>query len=458
MTDPAAAAGQLADSTFADWEKLDWRQRRERRLWRWRNPAGIEFVDDDARDAYEERVQLVIDALGLKKPARVPVCPMMGLYTARYGGLSVREAMYDYEKLAPVWARFHEDFMPDFQAEPIVPGRVFDLVGGKFVTWPGHGVGEDSPWQYLEAEYMKPGEYDALIADPSAYFLRVLLPRITEAFEPLATLDPFSDIIEAVVLPYSLIPFADPAITEAVKRLAAAARAMLDYLDAMGSMSADLASRLGLPVFWAGMVKAPYDILADTLRGTRGIVTDRYRRPEKIVAAAERFVPLQIDSAVRQMAASDSPLISIPLHKGADGFMPDADFREFYWTTLKAVLKGLIEEGIVPVLFAEGSYNQRLSVIADADLPAGSVIWWFDATDLVAAKRALGGHGCIGGNVPSAMLALGSGGEVEGYVTKLLDDVAGDGGFILGSGAMIDDAKPETLKALIQTGRRWMGG
>lgn len=88
---------------------------------------------------------------------------MMGLYTARYGGLSVREAMYDYEKLAPVWARFHEDFMPDFQAEPIVPGRVFDLVGGKFVTWPGHGVGEDSPWQYIEAEYMKPGEYDALM-------------------------------------------------------------------------------------------------------------------------------------------------------------------------------------------------------------------------------------------------------------------------------------------------------
>ena len=38
--------------------------------------------------------------------------------------------------------------------------------------------------------------------------------------------------------------------------------------------------------------KAPYDVLADTLRGTKGIMIDRFRQPEKILAAAERFVPL----------------------------------------------------------------------------------------------------------------------------------------------------------------------
>ena len=459
MTDQAmaTASGQVTDATFEGWDSLDWRERRERRLRRWLEPAGVDFVDDAVREAYRERVQCVIDALELRKPSRVPVCPMMGLYTARYAGLTIREAMYDFTKLAGAWARFHEDFEPDFQAEAILPGPVFDLIGGKFLRWPGHGVANDAPWQYVEAEYMKADEYEALIADPSAYFMRAFLPRIAEAFEPLAALDPFTDILEAPGLPYSLIPFAGPAVVDGVRRLAAAAQAMLEYLDAYEAMSRDLTARLGLPLFWSGLVKAPYDILADTLRGTRGIIRDRYRQPEKILAATERFVPLQIDAAVRQMADADSPLVCIPLHKGADGFLSDADFREFYWPGLKAVAKGLTDEGIVPVFFAEGGYNDRLSVIADDELPAGSVIWWFDATDMVAAKRALGGYACFGGNVPGALLALGSGAAVEEYVTVLLDHVAGDGGFILGSGVMIDDAKPETLKALIQAGRWWTG-
>ncbi len=202
------------------------------------------------------------------------------------------------------------------------------------------------------------------------------------------------------------------------------------------------------------MVKAPYDFLADTMRGTRGIVKDRYRRPERILAAAERSVPLQIAAAMRQTAVADSPLVFMPLHKGADGFMSDADFREFHWPTLKAVVKGQGEEGPVPVLFAEGGYNERLAAIADPDIPDGSVIWWFDATDMVAAKQALAGHACLCGNVPGALLAIGATARVEAYVQQLLDGVAGDGGFILGSGTVIDDATSE-LHAMIETGRAW---
>jgi hypothetical protein len=442
---------------FDGWEKLSWEERRERRIERWMRPAQVEFADESVRASYEERVQIIIDALKLRKPVRVPLLPQMGYYTTRYSGLTAKESMYDYEKLAKAWWKFHEDFRPDAQADAGIPGRPFDLLGGRFLLWPGHGVGDDTPWQYVEAEYMKAEDYDALIADPSGYFMRVLLPRFAEGFEPLAALDPFSDILEVATLPFNLAAFADPAVLEGVRRLFAVAEATVEFIEAIGTMNGGVLARLGLPMSLAGLVKAPYDILADTLRGTRGIVMDRYRRPEKILAAAERFVPLQIAAAVRQTAAADSPLVFIPLHKGADGFMSDADYREFYWPTLKAVLKGLIAEGIVPVLFAEGGYAERLPVIADDDLPCGSVMWWFDATDMKAAKRALGGYACIGGNVPGDLLALGTETQVEQYVTGLLDDVAGDGGFVLSSGAVIDDASPETLSAMLETARAWRG-
>jgi uroporphyrinogen-III decarboxylase len=220
---------------------------------------------------------------------------------------------------------------------------------------------------------------------------------------------------------------------------------------------AEVAARLGIPPEVGGAAKAPYDVLADTLRGTKGIMVDRFRQPKKILEAAERFVPLMIDRGVRQAARGDSPLIAFWLHKGADSFMSGADFRTFYWPTLKAVMKGLVDQGIVPAMFAEGSYNKRLDVIADDELPAGSVLWMFDQTEMAAAKRALGGYACIAGNVSTALLALGTTGEVERYVTGLLEECAGDGGFYLRNGAVLDDARAENLRAMIETGRTWRG-
>jgi hypothetical protein len=39
-------------------------------------------------------------------------------------------------------------------------------------------------------------------------------------------------------------------------------------------------------------------------------------------------------------------------------------FEKFYWPSLKRVIDALIEEGIMVTLFAEGSYNQRLTIWA----------------------------------------------------------------------------------------------
>ncbi len=160
------------------------------------------------------------------------------------------------------------------------------------------------------------------------------------------------------------------------------------------------AGRLGIPPEWSCSAKAPYDVLADTLRGTKGIMIDRFRQPEKILSASERFVPLMIDQCVRQAAWAESPLVIFWLHKGSDSFMSEADFKTFYWPTLKAVMKGLIDQGLVPTMFAQGSYNKRLDIIADDELPEGSAIWLLDQTDMAAAKRALGGYACIAGQRP----------------------------------------------------------
>ena len=65
------------------------------------------------------------------------------------------------------------------------------------------------------------------------------------------------------------------------------------------------------------------------------------------------------------------------------------------------------------------------------------------------------GFACFGGNVPGALLSIGTPGEVDDYVRGLLADVAGEGGFILTNGVVADDARPENLAAMIEAGRRY---
>ena len=165
------------DPIFDDWARLDWRQRRERRFQRWLSARGVAFASESAGEEYRRRVQSLIDAISLKKPDRVPVSANVQFFMARHSGLTKKEAMYDYQKSADALLKFHEDFRPDFQAKPVAPARVFEMLGLQFIDWPGHGLPDETPWQYLEAEYMRADEYDALIADPEGYFRRALLPR-----------------------------------------------------------------------------------------------------------------------------------------------------------------------------------------------------------------------------------------------------------------------------------------
>ena len=299
---------------------------------------------------------------------------------------------------------------------------------------------------------MLPGEYEWLADDPTGFLLSGYLPRIAPALSPLAGLAPLLDLMEGPGVAVCLSQFGTPEMQSALRTLLDAGAESLAWLEAVGATFADLAGRLGMPAFSGGMTKAPFDVIGDTFRGTRGIIRDRFQRPEQLQRALERLVPLCIEQGVAAGDACGCPLIFMPLHKGADGFLSDEDYRTFYWPTLKAVVLGLIREGLVPLLFAEGGYNQRLQVISDPEIPAGKTIWLFDSTDMLAARRALAGRACIGGNVPGTLLDLGTPGEVEDYVVRLIDDVAGDGGFILSTGTVVDEARPENVAALCAAG------
>jgi uroporphyrinogen-III decarboxylase len=194
-------------------------------------------------------------------------------------------------------------------------------------------------------------------------------------------------------------------------------------------------------------------MLADAMRGTKGIASDLYRQPGKILEAIEKNTPKMIEQTIRMADASDCPVVIMPLHKGDDRFMSDKQFEKFYWPSFKRVLLAMIEEGLVPYPFAEGAFNRRLEAISD--MPKTGVVLYFDQTDMKRAKETVGKVSCIAGNTPTSLLITGTAAQVKENCRKLIEDCAPGGGYILTGGAQIDKGNIENLKVMMEAAKEY---
>ncbi|MDD3628177.1 MAG: uroporphyrinogen decarboxylase family protein [Atribacterota bacterium] len=442
------------------WVDMSPEEKQEEMFNQWlspRDPEGndLKFQSPGAQKDYIERVTIIKDAIQMKKlPARVPVIISPSFFPCYYAGVTPQEAMYDYDKLNMAFRKFLLDFQPDTNIGSIGPGpgRAFEILDYKLYSWPGHGVPPDSPYQCNEGEYMMADEYDALIEDPSNFFITTYFPRVFGALEGLKMLPAATGILEIFGVAANFIPFGLPPVQAAFKALMEAGSEALKWIGAVGALGNETMA-LGFPGTFGGFTKAPFDVLGDTLRGTRGIMLDMYRQPDKLLEAMDRLTPIMIKMGVSAARMNRHPLIFMPLHKGADGFMSDEQFKKFYWPTFREVMIGLINEGVIPFPAAEGHWNSRLEVLKD--IPRGKTLWMIDQSDMLEVKKTLGTVACLAGNVPSDMLKLGEPEQVKDYVKNLIDTVGKDGGYIVCNGAFFDEAKPENLRAMVDFTREY---
>jgi uroporphyrinogen-III decarboxylase len=286
--------------------------------------------------------------------------------------------------------------------------------------------------------------------DPSDYYIRVNLPRTTVLFESFKKLPPLHNLQGEGWI----TALADPDIRRTFQTLMGLAVEQKRRQSALDELASEAMSR-GYPAFRGpgiGAGGAPFDHFADLLRGTRGIVLDMFRQPKKLQDAMEHRLNLTLPT-IRNIPMAGSPVYFIPLHKGDDTFMSDKQFETFYWPYFQKIMLAMIEEGLVPMAFAEGRYTNRLKQITDT--PRSSVIWWFDQTDMAQAKKILGNVSCIGGNVPTSIIMTGTTAQVDEYCRKLIQTCAPGGGYILMGGANIDNGNIKNLKAMMDSASKY---
>ena len=439
-----------------EWSEMTKEEKRDKRMKDYLSGTGIKFRDARAKKLYKERVTRQMKVSRCEEPDKVPVSIPTGHYPAYYAGYNFKTVMYDSKALIAAWRKFMNDFYEDMDSFMgpglIFSGKVMDICDFKNYSWPGHGLGDNvSTFQFVEAQYMKENEYDALMKDTSDFGFRILTPRTMGAAEGLKYFPPLSSMMGTPMVMAN--PFARKEVRDTFKKLIAAGEAMEQWQKELAAVSTE-AMEAGFPAGRGGMGIAPFDVIGDFLRGTQGIAIDMFRQPEKLMACIDMIYEQIVPRMINQINASGGFSVMFPLHRGDDAFMSRKQFEKFYWPTLKKYIDALIEEGIQVSLFAEGKYNERLEYIGD--FPKGWVSWSFDQTDMAKAKKMVGNKCGISGNVPASLMVTGTPKEVKAYCRKLIETCAPGGGYTLAGGCTADETKnPENFRVFMQAAKEY---
>ncbi|MBI1388187.1 MAG: hypothetical protein GC154_07040 [bacterium] len=388
---------------------------------------------------YQQRLARYTAAMRNEKPDRVPVRPFAAEFAGKYAGFTNQQITHDFSKAFEAVLKCCADFDWDAAVGNMVYvwTGLTEAAGLKYYLTPGINAPANACFQYLEppdeaGAHMKEDEYDALIADPTAFLANVWMPRVSR--DVCAPGEPTTFRNNMSWLKGGL--------------------AMLAYFQGFGVQHERMRRECGTVPAIMGCLKAPFDIIADKLRGYGLLCMDLYRRPEKVEAACEALAPHMMHYALAGADPDKRIPISLWLHRGSVPFLSPAQFERFYWPTLKAILLELHRRGHQVLFYAEGDWNPNLKYIAE--LPDRCIVYHVDRGDPFEVHRAVGHKFCLSGGLPNELLALGEPDEVKAYCKKLIDGLARDGGYIMDAGAIMqDDPRVENIRAMTEFTREY---
>jgi hypothetical protein len=294
----------------------------------------------------------------------------------------------------------------------------------------------DVAFQYREPPedhaFMLRKEYDELIEDPTRFLYEVWLPRASTEVSARGQCTSYRNNLSFVK----------------------GGMAMLNYFSAFGPQVERLRAECGMPAAISGILKAPLDILGDKLRGYIGLALDLKEVPEKVLAACQALMPHLAHVALSGLDPNRQLPIAIWMHRGCVPFVSRHHFETIYWPTLKPIFEAIWARGNQVLMYAEGNWDAHLERFAE--LPAGSIIYHVDRGDIAFAHKVLGRKFCLSGGIPNALLSYGTTEAVRAECKKVIDAVAGDGGYILDASAILqNDASVENIRAMTEFTREY---
>jgi len=372
----------------------------------------------------EERM---IAAVNLEMPDRVPVAPLMYQFVLKQKGLPIVPLAGGDPANWPIMMDAIKEMFDELGGYdgiyaagvtwPMSSWRINSAPAGGYVNPGDRGISRDFSVQYEEREVMTVDDYDTIINRGWNGFLSEYIPRASGL---------------------------------SLEQLDAAEKALLSIYkeNARYWLDRNVSVMSGALVISCEMTLS----LARTLPK---FMIDVHRHHDKIKAALEAMIPDFIQNTIDDVEASGIPWVVFSLERGSGAYFNLKIYEEMFFPQLKKLVDAFAARGFINVLHFDTDWTLNLPYLRE--LPAKMCICELDSTsDIFKAKEILGGHMCIMGDVPPALLTLGNTEEVIAYCEKLIDIIGKDGGFILSTGCECPiDAKYENVRAMIDTVKRY---
>jgi len=367
----------------------------------------------------EERYQA---AISLDHVDRHPVFPILITTAPRLYGIKQAEAWQDHNVAREAILRCFEEFGYDYGSKPnyyypMLPGKMCSAPVRNLI--PGKQLGEDDLYQIDERVLFSRDDYDKIIALGWNGFWDEHYEKVSrKTMEQFSMMQSISNQL---------------------------------YVDDM-----KICEERGMPIFLGVAVDSV--VMAFSLSRTLTEFTkDLYEVPDKVEAAIKASCDDLISNAIQVCKNNDKNVAFIVLERGSGFFYRLEIFERFEWPFLKRYVDAFVSEDIVPWLHFDTDWGINLPYLTK--LPKGKCVCDLDSTtDIFKAKEILKGHMCISGDIPASLLTVGKPEDVEEYCKRLIDEVGEGGGFMLTTGCECPiDAKPENIRAMVETGKSYRG-
>jgi hypothetical protein len=365
-----------------------------------------------------ERIAAVV---GLQKPDRVPVAPLLDHYAATYAGYTNAEIMMDGHKRIEAVIKTATELGPwDMTFLADTANAVLLQMGVPIpIKLPGRDLPANVTHQFQETELLTPDDYDLLERKGMILFMMDVMARLNPAWKGLRGFVPLT-------------------------------KTMLEY-----RRHAKMVKRLGMEVA-AGFIHP--GVLYEYFSLGRGITAmsaDTFKRKDAILAACRVWAKGMADLAIIASRFCGVPRVFLGMSRASADFISRRNFETLVLPDLEYTINRMVRAGITPILHCDTNWTKFFDLFLR--FPARKCILELDGkSDIFKAKEILGKHMCIMGDVPAELLVLGSKEDVLKYCRKLIETVGKDGGYILSSGCSLPaNAKAENVRALYEAAQRW---
>ncbi len=363
---------------------------------------------ENSNELYLKHFNRIVNAIELGTPDRVPVIMCADSFFARHMGVTLADYINDLEaasrtNIASI-AQLGEVDGVEYLT-PIIRG--LGVASMSKLKLPGRELNVNEQWQIEEITPMQIEDYDVIINKGfTAWSQQIFQSQLKQSWDDF-----------------------------------------LSYRSSAWPKIKDNYKNAGIVPVSPATTAPPFDRLSNA-RGMANLIKDMFRFPDKVEAVI-KIMTEEMKDLIKTTIDQTKPFAYfVGATRSAPEYMSKKMWERFCFPNIKEIVETIVDAGSYPLLHWDNNWDRSLEYLTA--LPKGKCILATDSnTDLFKAKEVLGDHMCLMGDLPAAMLTLGTPEEVYDYSLKLVNNL-GPKGFILAVGCCVPlNAKVENIKAMI---------